>query len=57
MTEKLETSLDRTAFATIDEALADFRDGRILLVVDDADRRAVAARRAPDPTDGQHERR
>ena len=38
MTEKLETSLDRTAFATIDEALADFRDGRILLVVDDADR-------------------
>lgn len=38
MTEKLQTPLDRAAFATIDEALADFRDGRIVLVVDDADR-------------------
>lgn len=33
-----EADLDRSAFATIDEALEDLRRGKIILVVDDADR-------------------
>jgi 3,4-dihydroxy 2-butanone 4-phosphate synthase/GTP cyclohydrolase II len=39
MSEQLEQSaVDRTVFATIEEALEDFAAGRIVLVVDDADR-------------------
>jgi 3,4-dihydroxy 2-butanone 4-phosphate synthase/GTP cyclohydrolase II len=34
----VERELDRTAFATIEEAVADIRDGKIVIVVDDADR-------------------
>jgi 3,4-dihydroxy 2-butanone 4-phosphate synthase / GTP cyclohydrolase II len=33
-----EATVDRSTFATIDEALEDLRDGKIVLVVDDADR-------------------
>ena len=39
MTEQLEqTDLDRSVFVTIEEALDDLRAGRMILVVDDADR-------------------
>lgn len=39
MSEQTDTvDLERAVFATIDEALADLREGKILLVVDDADR-------------------
>src|SRR4051812_50021372 len=30
--------IDRSVFATVDEAIADIRDGKVVLVVDDADR-------------------
>jgi 3,4-dihydroxy 2-butanone 4-phosphate synthase/GTP cyclohydrolase II len=35
---RTETDLDRSAFATIDEAIEEIRAGRIVIVVDDADR-------------------
>jgi 3,4-dihydroxy 2-butanone 4-phosphate synthase/GTP cyclohydrolase II len=36
--ERSEQWVDRSVFSTIDEALADLRQGKIILVVDDADR-------------------
>jgi 3,4-dihydroxy 2-butanone 4-phosphate synthase/GTP cyclohydrolase II len=36
--QEAHPEIDRSVFATIDEALEDLRDGRIILVVDDADR-------------------
>ena len=38
MTEHTDAPLDRPRFATIEDALADLREGRMVLVVDDADR-------------------
>jgi 3,4-dihydroxy 2-butanone 4-phosphate synthase / GTP cyclohydrolase II len=38
MSEQPEQDVDRAIFASIDEALDDLREGRIVLVVDDADR-------------------
>jgi 3,4-dihydroxy 2-butanone 4-phosphate synthase/GTP cyclohydrolase II len=38
MTEQLQDAMDRSVFASIPEALDDIRDGKIILVVDDADR-------------------
>jgi len=33
-----EAAIDRSVFASVDDAIADIREGRIVLVVDDADR-------------------
>ena len=38
MSEQLHDDEDRSVFASIPEALEDIRDGKIVLVVDDADR-------------------
>ena len=38
MTETTGSAIDHAPFATIEDALADLRDGRMVLVVDDADR-------------------
>jgi 3,4-dihydroxy 2-butanone 4-phosphate synthase/GTP cyclohydrolase II len=38
MSEQLQDAVDRSVFASIPEALDDIRDGKIILVVDDADR-------------------
>jgi 3,4-dihydroxy 2-butanone 4-phosphate synthase/GTP cyclohydrolase II len=38
MSEQLQDAVDRSVFASIPEALEDVRDGKIILVVDDADR-------------------
>jgi 3,4-dihydroxy 2-butanone 4-phosphate synthase / GTP cyclohydrolase II len=38
MSEQLHDGVDRSVFASIPEALEDVRDGKIILVVDDADR-------------------
>ena len=38
MSEQLHDDVDRSVFASIPEALEDIRDGKIILVVDDADR-------------------
>jgi len=34
----IDADIDRSVFATVDEAIADIREGKVVLVVDDADR-------------------